>query len=113
MRAATIKRSPRGGFTLMELLAVLAIIGIIATLTVPRVTTHIPVGEAAACHTNKAEIEVQAQLWKRVNGSFPSATLNSIGNDLDYFPEGVPTCPVDGTAYTIDTATGLVVGHNH
>lgn len=97
----------------MELMAAVAIIAVLAVLIIPRATTPITVGGAASCHANKAEIELQAQLWKRENGSWPAANLAAIGADLDYFPEGLPTCPVDGAAYTIDASTGLVVGHSH
>ncbi len=100
-------------FTLMELLAVVAILGILGLVVVPRVAHHHTAGSAAACHANQGEIEVQVRLWRREAGSFPNANLTDIGVDLDHFPDGVPTCPVDGTAYTIDTSTGLVVGHDH
>lgn len=100
-------------FSLPELMAALAVIAVVAILVVPRVSTHRTAGDAAACHANKAEIEIQTRLWKRVNGSWPAANLSSIGSDLGYFPEGLPVCPVDGSSYTIDTSTGLVVGHEH
>ena len=53
------------------------------------------------------------KLWKRNNGSYPAANLSDIGADTTYFPSGLPVCPVDGTAYTINTTTGLVIGHTH
>lgn len=105
--------TPKAAFTLLELMAALAIIGVLATLIIPRLIIHDSAGAIASCHTNKAEIEVQARLWLREKGSWPNASLNDIGADVAYFPEGLPTCPVDGTAYTIDTSTGLVVGHSH
>jgi hypothetical protein len=51
-------------------------------------------------------------LWRRANGTWPAADLSAIGADANYFPEGLPTCPVDGAVYTIDT-NGAVVGHTH
>ena len=69
--------------------------------------------KVAACHVYKGDIEIQVELWNHNTGSWPAANLASIGADINYFPEGLPTCPVDGTTYTIDTSTGLVIGHNH
>ena len=97
----------------MELLGALSIIGVLAVVMIPRVALHDSAGKAAACHANQGEIEVQVQLWKRENGSLPATALGDIGIDLDYFPEGLPTCPVDGSSYTIDTSTGRVLGHDH
>ena len=67
----------------------------------------------SACYANKGDIELQVKLWRRNNGSYPAANLSDIGADTAYFPSGLPACPVDGTAYTIDTTTGLVTGHTH
>ena len=61
----------------------------------------------------EAEIEIQAELWRHNTGNWPAANLATIGADVSYFPGGLPTCPVDESAYTIDTSTGLVIGHNH
>lgn len=94
-------------------MAVVAILGVIAALIVPRVMGHHNDAKEAACFTNQGEIELQVKLWKRTNGSYPTANLSNIGGNATYFPEGLPTCPVDGTSYTIDTTSGLVVGHTH
>lgn len=103
----------REAFTLMELLAVLAIMALLATVILPRVFSRSDSGNTAACHTYKGDIEIQAELWKYNTGAWPTAVLSNIGGDLNYFPTGLPTCPVDQTSYTIDTSTGRVIGHNH
>ncbi len=106
-------RATRHGFSIIELLAVLTILGILAAALVPRANNHVNEAERRACHVHQGEIELQSQLWRRNNGGFPSANLSDIGANPTYFPEGVPVCPIDGTAYTIDTTTGLVIGHTH
>lgn len=108
-----ICRSGRSALSLLEMIAVLAILGVLAACVIPRLGTHHISAKRHACWMNKAEIELQVQLWHRNNGSFPAADLSDIGSDQAYFPEGVPTCPADGTAYTIDTTSGLVTGHTH
>lgn len=103
----------QSGFSLLELVAVIAILGAVAAVIVSRVAGNNETADIAACYVFKGDTEIQAELWNHNSGSWPAANLATIGADLSYFPEGLPTCPVDGTAYTIDTATGLVVGHNH
>jgi len=103
----------RKGLSLVELMAVLAILALLAAVILPRVVGESDASRAAACHTYQGDIEVQAELWMHNSGSWPAANLSNIGADVNYFPEGLPTCPVDGTAYTIDANTGRVIGHNH
>ncbi len=98
---------------LIELIAVIAILGAIALLIVPRLSTQRTSADRTSCFNQKAEIELQVKLWRRNNGSYPVANLSNIGADTAYFPNGLPTCPVDGTAYTINTTTGRVTGHTH
>jgi prepilin-type N-terminal cleavage/methylation domain-containing protein len=101
------------GFSLAELMAVLVILGVLAILIVPRVANHQVASNKAACYANQGDIELQVKLWKRLNGSYPAANLSNIGPNTTYFPSGLPTCPVDGTSYTIDTTTGNIIGHTH
>jgi hypothetical protein len=97
----------------MELVAVGAILGVLALLVLPRLAQHHTNAKKSACQTIQGEIELQVRLWKRNTGSYPAANLSNIGGDSNYFPSGLSTCPVDGTSYTIDTTTGLVIGHTH
>ena len=106
-------RDSRVGFSLMELMAAVVILAIVAAYIIPRVGSYNTTAKKNACSMNQGEIELQVKLWRRNNGSYPQANLSDIGGNIAYFPEGLPTCPVDGTAYTIDTTTGLVVGHTH
>jgi prepilin-type N-terminal cleavage/methylation domain-containing protein len=102
----------RRAFSLPELLAVVAILAVLATIIVVRATNGSSTSKSAACQTIKGDIEIQCELWMHNNGSWPTTNLSNIGADISYFPSGVPACPVDGSAYTIDTS-GRVVGHNH
>jgi general secretion pathway protein G len=101
------------GFSLTELIAVVAILGVLAVLIVPRVSNHQVNSKRAACYANQGDIELEVKLWKRNNTTYPAANLSDIGVNTTYFPSGVPVCPVDGTPYTISTTTGLVIGHTH
>jgi prepilin-type N-terminal cleavage/methylation domain-containing protein len=107
------RKHQQPAFSLLELVAAVAIIGVIATVIIRRAYNHFESGKIATCYVNKGDIEIQAELWLQNTGSLPPSNLSTIGADSNYFPEGLPTCPVDGSAYTIDASTGLVNGHNH
>jgi prepilin-type N-terminal cleavage/methylation domain-containing protein len=108
-----IGRGKASAFSLTELIAAVAILGVLAMLIVPRVIGHQSTSNKSACYANQGDIELQVKLWKRANGTMPAANLSDIGASATYFPGGLPVCPVDGTAYTINTTTGLVNGHTH
>lgn len=103
----------RDAFSFVELIAALAIMGLLLTAVLPRLFGEHDSATAAACHTHKGDIEIQAELWMFNTGTWPAADLSNIGGNLDYFTDGLPTCPVDQTSYTIDTSTGRIIGHNH
>ena len=99
-------------FSLAELMAALVVLGVLILVIVPRVTGESDAAKEASCHSYRGDIEIQAELWMHNNGSWPATNLSDIGANISYFPEGVPVCPVDGSAYTIDS-TGRVMGHDH
>lgn len=113
MNGSTSFVPERRGISLLELMAVVAIIGVLAVFLVPRVSSGAKDSQAVECHVQVGVIELQASLWRRSRGTFPTATLSDVGADKQYFPEGLPSCPVDGTAYQINTMTGRVTGHSH
>jgi competence protein ComGC len=99
--------------SLLELLAVVTLVGILAVIVIPRFSTQSMNAKRNGCSVNKHNIEVQSQLWMRQKNSSPNANLSDIGADQTYFPEGLPVCPVDNSTYTINTTTQRVNGHTH
>ena len=100
----------RQAFTLLELLAVVTILGIIAVIVVPRISTSSAMAKQKAHLTNKAVINAAVERYNINEGSWPSADLNEMlpPTTYDYFPDGLPTNPVDGSAYTINLTTHRV-----
>jgi type II secretory pathway pseudopilin PulG len=96
----------------LELLAVVTILGIIAIVVIPRLQFSKTTAEINACHQNVAEINAAVERYNFENGSLP-ADIDTIGTDTDLFPDGLPVCPVDGSAYTLDATTKRVTGHVH
>ena len=103
------KKHRRSGFSLLELLAVVVILGIVALVIVPRINFSSTTAKENACFQNKAEINAAVERYYFENGSLPAALADV--NTATYFPDGVPNCPTSGNAYTLSGATGRVVGH--
>ncbi|MDX1962083.1 MAG: type II secretion system protein [Pirellulales bacterium] len=98
----------RKGFSLLELLAVITILGIIAVVVVPRISTSSARAKSEADKQNRSEINSAVERWYFEKGTWPANNLSDIGADINYFPSGIPTNPVNGKAYTLDGTTRRV-----
>jgi len=97
VRRIVMKRG-RKGFTLVELLIVVLILGALAAIAVPRILGGATTAKANACHTNIDTINSQIELYYSTNSAWP-ATLDGVTTDTGYFPDGEPVCPVTGAVY--------------
>lgn len=101
-------RKSRKAFSLLELLAVVTILGVIAAIIIARFTTTTTTAKNKLNVHNKAVINAMVERYYMETGSWPSANLNELATP-NYFPDGVPKSPYDGTTqYTIDAATHRV-----
>lgn len=103
----------RSGMSLLELLACVSILAVLAAALVPRLSGGASHAKSRACEVQCEVIGVQSAIWKRKTGKWPSSDLSDISANVNYFPEGAMECPVDGSSYRIDATTGQVIGHNH
>jgi general secretion pathway protein G len=99
----------RPAFSLLELLAVVLIVGIIAAVVIGRIAITGATAKENACSRNKAEINRVIERYYFDNGVWP-ADISDIASSPD-FPEGLPVCPASGAAYAIDPVTNRVQGH--
>jgi general secretion pathway protein G len=106
MKKVTYRK--RAAFSLMELLAVVTILGIIAAIIVPRVTVSSDTAKQKVNSHNKATINAAVERWYIEKGTWPANNLSDIGADTNYFPDGIPTNPVNATPYTLNATTHRV-----
>jgi general secretion pathway protein G len=98
----------RRGFSLLELLAVVTILGVIAAIIVPRVTVSSATAKTKVRDHHKATINAAVERYYIDNNAWPSNDLSDIGANANYFPSGIPTNPVDGTTYSLNATTHRV-----
>lgn len=98
----------RGGFSLLELLAVVTILGIIASIIVPRVTNSSDTAKQRVRDHHKATINSAVERYYINTSAWPAADLSDIGADINYFPQGIPVNPVDQSTYSMNTTTHRV-----
>jgi|CXWL01.1.fsa_nt_gi prepilin-type N-terminal cleavage/methylation domain-containing protein len=104
-------RPARRAFSLLEMLAAVTIIAIIAAIVVPRIGLHAYAAKQKSCLQYRGDINAAIERYLFDNG-VPPTQLSDLENG-DYYPGTIPNCPADNTAYTIDPSTNRIAGHNH
>jgi prepilin-type N-terminal cleavage/methylation domain-containing protein len=103
----------RKGLTLIELLIVVIILGALAAIAIPRITTSATTAKANACKTNVDTINTAIEMYHMdSNTSAWPGALTDVTQNTTYFPDGEPCCPFS-TAYTYNGTTHRVAQHGH
>jgi type II secretion system protein G len=97
------------GFTLIEMMIVVAIIAILVSILVPNFIRARAQAQTAACEANLKEIATALELYQTDNDRYPpSGTVNTSNTDLQPYLKQTPVDPAAGVGayYTFTVANG-------
>jgi prepilin-type N-terminal cleavage/methylation domain-containing protein len=105
----TINKKLKAGFTLVEIMIVVAIIGLLAAIAIPNFVKARQTSQTNACINNLRIIDAAKQQWALETGQGTGATP-STSNIVPYLGRSgsvMPTCPIGASTYTINVLTNV------
>ena len=107
----TIKASGSAAFTLVEIMIVVAIIGLLAAIAIANFVRARATSQANACINNMHQIDGAVTEWALEKGKKTGDPAPSLTDDLTPYLKlnssgSIPSCPAGGT-YTMNTVGAI------
>ena len=101
----------KSGFTLVEIMIVVAIIGLLAAIAIPNFVRARATSQANACINNMRQIDAAVNEWALENGKKTGDTAPTLTGDLTPYIKlnangSIPRCPAQG-AYTVGSVGAI------
>lgn len=116
-----IRTNRTSGFTLVEIMIVVAIIGLLAAIAIPNFVKARTTAQKNACIANLKQVDGAIEQWALENKKKTGDTVVATGTPsiLDYLKGGaLPKCPADNQTVTVSTVgaaptcTGAITDHS-
>ena len=104
-------KSLKAGFTLVEIMIVVAIIGLLAAIAIPNFVKARATAQANACINNMRQIDAAVNQFALEKGKTTGSAAPTLATDLTPYIKlnssgSIPPCPAAGT-YTVGTVGAI------
>ena len=103
-----MKKNRQKGFTLVEIMIVVAIIAILAAVAIPSFIRYRNDSRTAACIGNMQQLRTAAESYLTKHPGTAPALTDICGTEDTKYLKQTPTCPKDSSSYTIALDNGAI-----